>query len=407
MSLLKKTGFKSNILKECQELFYDIPGLEDSFINKLDSRNELIGFKDGVYDLNKEEFRPGRPEDFITFSTKINYVEYDESNEDIQAIYQFIKKILVIKNVREYVLYRLASMLSGANKDEIFDIWSGKGGNGKSKLIELFEHVMGDYATTLPITLLTGSLASSESASPQLAKTKGKRFASLNEPEEQTAINIGLMKLLTGGDKITARALHKEPIEFKPQFKMILTCNQQPKLPAKDDGTWRRTRLTEFRSLFRPKPMPNNPFSFKLDKTLNESFEFWKEPFMAILIHYYKKYKRDGIKYPDEITEYTNIYKETNDLFQEFINTCITIDLTSNDKISIDRVYTSYKQWHKISNPDSKAKKKTDLKNYLDEKFGIPIRPGETKHPGYKGIKISFDNLSESTADLPLPDDLA
>ena len=33
------------------------------------------------------------------------------------------------------------------------------------------------------------------------------------------------MKELTGGDTIMARGLHQDPFEFKPKFKMILTCN--------------------------------------------------------------------------------------------------------------------------------------------------------------------------------------
>ena len=36
------------------------------------------------------------------------------------------------------------------------------------------------------------------------------------------------MKELTGGDKIIARGLHKDSVEFKPQFKMVMTCNDKP-----------------------------------------------------------------------------------------------------------------------------------------------------------------------------------
>ena len=57
-------------------------------------------------------------------------------------------------------------------------------------------------------------------------RSKGKRFAYLEESNENDKMNIGLLKEFTGGDKITARGLYAEPIDFKPQFKMLLLCNK-------------------------------------------------------------------------------------------------------------------------------------------------------------------------------------
>ena len=48
----------------------------------------------------------------------------------------FIDKIIPIPEVKEYGLTFLAKCLSGENRDEGFYIWTGTGGNGKSKIIE-------------------------------------------------------------------------------------------------------------------------------------------------------------------------------------------------------------------------------------------------------------------------------
>ena len=64
-------------MTECRKLFYD-----PSFYERLDENRDLIGFKNGVYDLKNMVFRQGTPDDYISFSTGINYKEYNEEDED-------------------------------------------------------------------------------------------------------------------------------------------------------------------------------------------------------------------------------------------------------------------------------------------------------------------------------------
>ena len=68
---LKNQTQKNNYLKECSELFY-----QEKFEDKLDSNCNLIGFENGVFDLETYEFREGHPDDFISFSTNIDYLPY-------------------------------------------------------------------------------------------------------------------------------------------------------------------------------------------------------------------------------------------------------------------------------------------------------------------------------------------
>ena len=63
---LKDSGYKDKVMKECKEYFYD-----KEFNEKLNDQKHLIGFENGIYDLNNSIFRGGLPSDYISLSTGI------------------------------------------------------------------------------------------------------------------------------------------------------------------------------------------------------------------------------------------------------------------------------------------------------------------------------------------------
>ncbi len=247
-----------------------------------------------------------------------------------------------------------------------------KNSNGKSCLIDLFERAFGEYCCKFPVTLLTMKRAASNAPTAEIARSKGRRFAVLQEPSEDEKMNVGLMKEMTGGDKIMARQMYKEPIEFKPQFKMVLTCNHLPNVPSDDGGTWRRIRVVEFTSRFCENPNPENPNEFPMDKDLCKKFEDWKEHFMALLIEYYRRYATEGIKEPDEVMKCTRDYQRSNDIMMDFIEQ--EIDKVPGDdrsQLSLSDIFTRFQQWMKDNAPQMKSMiTKKSLKAALEKNIG-------------------------------------
>lgn len=338
---LKSVPFKGCLMKECSYIFH----LSDKrFSSRLDENPNLMCFENGVLDLSNRnvEFRQGRKDDYLSLTTGINYIEYDENDKYTIEVEEFLDKVFVDKDLKDYAMKVISSCLFGGS-DEHFHIWTGKGSNGKSTLVQLIEKCLGNYACKLPISLLTNKRASSSVASPELSRTKGKRFLSMQEPEAGDELKVGLLKELTGKDKIVARELYKNPIEFLPQFKLFLCVNDLPTVTADDNGTWRRLRVTEFKSRFSDNPVQGNKYDFKKDRTLLYKMENWREAFMSILVEYYKQVAQEGIVEPEQVMKYTNDYKKSNDVIETFIDS----ELTPNPDVftSSTEVWGCYLNW--------------------------------------------------------------
>jgi len=383
--LLKNTSFKENIMKECADMFYR-PKFEEEL---LDSNLDLLGFENGVLDLTTIEFREGRPEDYISLTTGINYREFNENDNSHREVSSFLAKVLTRDDIREYVLKVLASCLDGHNREEKFYIWTGVGANGKSKMLELMMKTFGDYYCIMNVTAITGKRVSSNGTNSELVQTKGKRMVVMQEPGEDEKMNIGYLKELSGGDTVKGRGLFKEPIEFKPQFKMILTCNHLPTVPsATDDGTWRRIRVAEFTSRFVENPDPNHENEFQIDRELSMRFEGWKEAFMAMLVEYYKKYREEGIGEPDEVMKCTREYQKSNDVISEYFDD--RLEKADDEVIGLLEVFEDFKDWVRRFNPNYKVGRRKELYTYLDKHIGKPVKLPKAGYRGYRLKKMAM-----------------
>jgi P4 family phage/plasmid primase-like protien len=406
---LKVTAFKDNVLKECCELFY-----REYFEDLLDSDINLLGFENGVYDLSAHEFREGRPDDHVSFSTGINHVPFVADHACVRAVMRFWESVHPSEEIREYVLLTLASCLSGQIREERFHIWTGSGSNGKSLSVSLFEKTLGQYCCKFPVTLLTQKRTASSSATPEIARAKGRRFAVLQEPSEDERLNVGQLKELSGGDTVQTRELFKAPCEWRPQFKLFLLCNQLPHVPSDDGGTWRRIRVVEFGSKFVDNPNPERPNEFPIDLELTGKLDGWKEHFMAILLQYHKRYVTTRLCEPHAVLQCTHEYQRTNDHMADFVDCCVEkvaeqpqpqphddggaaagagagagAAAASQPCMTIDEAMAEIKQWICADNVPIKAPKKQVLQRYLDRVLGkgAPGPKGARQH-SYAGWRI-------------------
>ena len=225
-----------------------------------------------------------------------------------------------------------------------------------------------------------------------------KRYVGFSEPDKEETIQVGFMKELTGGETIQARGLHKDPIYFKPQFKMILACNDLPVIPSTDGGTWRRLRVVEFSSEFKDEHEydPSNPRHYKKDAEIENIYENVeiRQHFMAMLLEIYKKYKQDGLKEPYSVMEYTRQFQRDSDSYLEFIEELVEKTGNNSDSLTIDMLYSSYKEWYTNVHSNKPPSKKVFTDNIVKH-LGKAVRG-----KGYTGIKFKQDEDVQSDDDI-------
>lgn len=256
--------------------------------------------------------------------------------------------------------------------------------NSKSALLNLVQKAIGDYYCIVPIALLTQKRASSNAAQSELERTKGRRLAVMQEPGENEKINIGLMKELSGGDRILVRGLFKEPIEFRPQFKMVMTCNELPEVPSDDGGTWRRIRVIEYTSKFTDKPDPKNPSEFPLDPDLLSKFDLWADTFISMILDHHKNMDPKDIHEPLEVRIATEGYKKNNDVIGQYISERMVKDETSTDRILLLKAFTDFRVWaSQVTQKGKKLPDRNQFRTYMEKVFGVYPSDGK----GWRGIR--------------------
>lgn len=381
--LLKKLNdinFRKNVVNACADELYD-----PNFLKYLDENINIICFENGIYDLEADCFREGCPDDYVSICTDYPYIPYDSEDIISKEINDFLSKIQTKPHMREYLLRLLSTCIAGSISEESFYVFTGTGANGKSKLMELMKYTLGGYFKPMDIRLLTEKRASSSSASPELADKKGIRLCVFDEPKATDEINTGFMKLFTGGDTITARALFKEPIYFKPQFKSFLLCNDLPAVGSDDDGTWRRIRVIPFTSKFLKrsdinakttsgkkllKDGPNaSEGKFWADLKITEKIPDWKQMFMGMLINSYRTYNKEGLIHPKEVTKESDSYRKKCDIYQDFIGDVLEKTNDEGDVLSISTIHGLMRAWFKTNQTSGRCPNTKDLRTYIEKRI--------------------------------------
>ena len=378
---LKTRGFRDNVVVDMKESVSD-----PDFRSLLDSKPHLIGWKNGVFDLEAKQFRDGRPEDFITMSCKHTYRPPDDPAyaSIAEQFNDFICKVHADPVLRKYCLDSLSASLSGRTLFEHMHTWTGTGSNGKSRMIKLMDDALGDYMRTVPPSLLTSTRPESGKATPELCSAAGARILIMSEVDGKATINVAVMKELSGGDKIATRDLYKKSTTMTPQFTMFMTCNDLSKVDSNDDGTWRRLKVLPYRSKF-VFGTPQAANEFPADTDLDGKLKLWAPYFLSMLQHRFPQAVKDMAVDPPEVKREVNNYRAASDLDQDFLAKNMVPMTEGGDQVE------EADAWALLNTYRREGRETNVTLSKLQEKlarFGVPRaierEPGRKVFPGWR-----------------------
>lgn len=333
---------KENMIKESQHM-EGIPVLPKEF----DAHDDLFNCQNGIINLRNGELMK---HDSSYMLSKISICEMATNNAKPTRWLQFLEEITQGDKELEHFLQKAVGYsLTGSTKEQCVFFLYGIGCNGKSTFLDVISELAGSYSCNIqPETImLKGGMQSS--ANTDIARLNGARFVTTSEPNEHMRINEGLLKQLTGGDRVTARFLYGREFEFTPTFKLWLGTNHKPIIRGTDEGIWRRVRLIPFTAQIEK---VDKSLKYKLRKELPSILK-WAMDGIAM-------WRAEGLELPQKVKQATDEYRADMDILSSFIDECISLKYGS--RVKAGTLYEVYTLW-----VDENNEYKMSNKNFTKE----------------------------------------
>ncbi len=342
---------------------------------RLDADPYLLNCSNGTLDLHTLTLRPHDPADRIT---KVCRAAYDPAATSPEWEL-FLARVLPDEAVRSYLQRFVGVALVGAVREQEFTIATGPGANGKGVFYGCVHHALGDYAHTAESDLFMTTKANANAASPAVMALRGRRFVVCSETERDHRLAAALMKNLTGGDPITARGLHRDPVTFDPAHTVLMVTNFLPKVAGNDPAVWRRMRVVPF-----DVTIPEA----ERDPELGERLKLSADAVLAWSVAGLRDYQsRAGMDAPEAVQTATAAYRSRSDAIARFIEERLLVN--PHMWASVADLWTAWEVW--AADDGAEPVTKRDLSDEFDKR-GWPVatqRMGSRTARVRKGIGLA------------------
>lgn len=351
---------------------------------ELDANHYQLNCLNGTIDLRTGKLHRHRRRDLIT---KLAPVRFDRQASNITWQRVLNDATGGSSELEELIERAFGYSTTGDTSEEVLFLIHGPAATSKSTIIEAIKATLGDYAMTADFETF---IKRRDVGGPRndIARLAGSRLVVSIEVDEGKQLAEGLVKMITGGDTITARKLYQESFEFKPAFKLVLVTNDAPKVDPDDDAMWRRIHVIPMICQV-PKELrdPRVKAHLTNPKLAGPTILQWL--FKGCLA-----WQREGLKIPVVVQQATDDYRASQDSFADFVSECCVLD--ADAWTSSDDLRKAYDSW---SSDGWRASESLSDKAFALklQRFGLVSKKGTSGVRGWSGVHLDREKPFESS----------
>ena len=258
----------------------------------------MVNFRNGMYNLEKDEFQEHTPDIFSL--NQINCIY----NPDATCV--FVDRLLdnvscKNKAIRTLLEEMLGYILIGDCRFQKSFILLGEGANGKSVFLDMIVNWLGsENCSSLALEDLSDRFRPSQLV--------GKMVNIGDDSGADLLKNTAIFKKLVSGDPITLEFKHGQPFSYANRAKMIFSANNLPPSSDKSNGFMRRMTIIPFNAKFLPSDKDYDPLIGQKVRT-----EDAKSYILNLAIKSAKRIiKNKQFSIPDVVIDEINKYEVAN-----------------------------------------------------------------------------------------------
>lgn len=348
---------------------------------ELDAEANDLCTPDGIVNLRTGELRPARKG--IDFNTRQTTVAPRTMETPLWS--KFLKDIIEDEDRIAYLQELFGAALFGDSRFHVLPVFVGTGANGKSTILDVISGILGDYSATMPENFLLDTTGNAHPT--DIARLRGVRLAVASETRPDGKFNESRVKMLTGGDTLSARFMGQNFFDFKPTHTLFMAVNHLPEVKSGGEGFWRRLRKIDFRKTIPAEKRKEN-FAQLLIQEEGAGILQWMIDGAVRVTH-------QGFNEPESVKMATQNYRHEEDHIAKFLDErTILADTASVTKTSL---FNAYRDWC-VDNGE-----KPITQNALTREVKTRLGVTESESAGFKmlvGIDLMQIGASNNTTSI-------